>query len=158
MEKSCFEQFLSDVIRVKLVPASACSFAVPFQIGGLTSISGTIGEPALQLSYSGGDADEGEYEQAPTLKQSERREPAGIIVQHELQVPVTAGFSDVRRAVAQLQHKDFHLVLDTSDGESYVCYALPNSSQVLLDEQGTANTATVKVTLQSMSHCLLLQS
>lgn len=157
MEKSCLEQFLTDVIRVKLVPASACSFAVPFQIGGLTSISGTIGEAALQLSYSADDSDEGEYESAPTLKQTERREPAGTIVSHELQVPVTAGFSDVRRAVADLQHEDFHLVLDTSDGESYLCYALPNTSQVLMDEQGVSNTATVKVTLQSMSHCILIQ-
>lgn len=157
MEKSCLEQFLADIVRVKLIPASACSFPIPFQIGGITTMSGTLGQAALELSLAASEGDDGEYETAPVLKQTERREAAGTIVQHELQVAVTAGFSDVRRAVADVQHKDFHLVLVTSDGDQYLCYALPNTAQVLMDEQGVGNTATVKVTLQSMSHCILIK-
>ena len=166
MIQDCNEQILNDVVRVDLVPAELCDLAVPFQVSGLTEMSGTknqggqqvsrIGAAALSLAYSVTDGDDGEIDSAPTLKQSEKRQAAGIVVSHDLQVPVTAGFEATRIAVNALNTKDFHALLTTDDGTKYLCYALPNTSSVLLDEQGIDSQSTVKVTLQSMSHVIRL--
>ena len=166
MIQDCLEQILDDVVRVDLVPASLCDLAVPFQVSGLTQMSGTkteggatvsrIGAAALSLAYTVTDGDDGEIDSAPTLKQSEKRQAAGIIVSHDLQVPVTAGFEATRIAVNALQTKDFHVVLTVSDGTQYLCYSLPNTSSVLLDETGINSQSTVKIALQSMSHVIRL--
>ena len=93
---------------------------------------------------------------APYLKQTEKQQAAGIVVTHDLQVPVTAGFEATRIAVEGLQTRHFHVVLTTDDGVRYLLYSLPQSSLLLLDEQDVNQKATVKVTLQSMSHVIRL--
>jgi hypothetical protein len=95
-------------------------------------------------------------ESAPSLKQSEKQQAMGVVVSHDLQVPVTAGFEATRIAVEGLQTRHFHVILTTDDGTRYLLYSLPGSSLLLLDEQGVNATATVKVTLQSASHVIRL--
>jgi hypothetical protein len=80
----------------------------------------------------------------------------GIVINHDLQVPVTAGFETTRTAVQGLQTRHFHVVLTTDDGTRYLLYSLPGSSLLLLDEQEVNQKATVKITLQSMSHVIRL--
>jgi len=168
MEQNCLEQVLNDVVRVDLVPASACDLAVPFNVGGLTETTGVkqvegetvsrIGDALLSLAYNVQDGDDGEIESAPTLKQTDKQQAAGIIVTHDLQVPITSGFQATREAVSLLLGIDFHIVLTTSEGTCYLCYGLPNTSSVLLEEQGIDQSTTVKATLQSMSHVIKLLS
>ena len=168
MEQNCLEQVLNDVVRVDLVPASACDLAVPFNVGGLTETTGVkqvegetvsrIGDALLSLAYNVQDGDDGEIESAPTLKQTDKQQAAGIIVTHDLQVPITSGFQATREAVSLLLGVDFHIVLTTSEGTCYLCYGLPNTSSVLLEEQGIDQSTTVKATLQSMSHVIKLLS
>jgi hypothetical protein len=162
------EQVLNDVVRVDLVPASACDLAVPFNVGGLTETTGVkqvegetvsrIGDALLSLAYNVQDGDDGEIESAPTLKQTDKQQAAGIIVTHDLQVPITSGFQATSEAVSLLLGIDFHIVLTTSEGTCYLCYSLPNTSSVLLEEQGVDQSTTVKVTLQSMSNVIKLLS
>lgn len=165
MIQNCNEQLLDDVVRVDLVLASECKINIPFQIA-LTEMAGTrvvngspvdiIGAPGLSLAYNVQDGDDGEIETPPVLKQTDKQVAAGIVVTHDLQVPVTAGFEATRIAVEGLQTRHFHVVLTTQDGVRYLLYSLPNTSLLLLDEQDVNRTATVKVTLQSMSHVIRL--
>lgn len=161
----CREQILDDVVRVDLVLASECEFPVPVQVA-TTTMAGTmvvggetvdrVGAAGLSVAYMVQDGDDGEMDSAPVLKQTERSESAGVMVTHDLQVPVSAGFEATRTAVRGMQGRDFHAVLTTMDGSRYLLYAVPNGSQVLLDEQDVNQKATVKVTLQSMSHVIRL--
>ena len=155
MIQNCNEQLLDDVVRVDLVLASECKIGIPFQIAktdmpGTRVVNGSpvdiIGAPGLSLAYNVQDGDDGEIDSAPYLKQTD----------HDLQVPVTAGFEATRIAVEGLQTRHFHVVLTTDDGVRYLLYSLPNTSLLLLDEQDVNRTATVKVTLQSMSHVIRL--
>lgn len=165
MIQNCNEQLLDDVVRVDLVLASECKIDIPFQIA-LTEMAGTkvvggsptdiIGATGLSLAYNVQDGDDGEIDSAPVLKQTDKQVAAGIVVTHDLQVPVTAGFEATRIAVEGLQTRHFHVVLTTQDGVRYLLYSLPNTSLLLLDEQDVNRTATVKVTLQSMSHVIRL--
>jgi len=165
MTQNCNEQVLDDVVRVDLVLASLCDLSVPFKVK-LTEMAGTkrvsgevvdrIGAPELSIAYAVKDGDDGEMDSAPSLKQTEKRQALGIIVNHDLQVPVTAGFEATRTAVEGLQTRHFHVVLTTDDGTRYLLYSLPGSSLILLDEQSVNQQATVKVTLQSMSHVIRL--
>lgn len=165
MIENCKEQILDDVVRVDVVLASECDFAVPFQIS-LTEMSGTktvdgqvvdrIGAPGLSLAYNVQDGDDGEIDSAPSLKQTEKQQAMGIVVNHDLQVPITAGFEATRHAVKGLQTRHFHVVLTTQDGMRYLLYSLPNTSLLLLDEQSINQKTTVKVTLQSVSHVIRL--
>lgn len=165
MIQNCSEQILEDVVRVDLVKASLCDLPIPFNIkvqemAGTKVVDGQtvdrIGAASLSLAYSVQDGDDGEIDSTPVLKQSEKRQTAGIVVTHDLQVPVTAGFQATRTAVAEMQEEDFHVVLTTGEGERYLCYALPNTSQVALDEQGVNQQMTVKITVQSVSHVVRL--
>lgn len=165
MIQNCNEQLLDDVVRVDLVLASECKIDIPFQIAktdmpGTRVVNGSpvdiIGAPGLSLAYNVQDGDDGEMDSAPVLKQTDKQVAAGIVVTHDLQVPVTAGFEATRIAVEGLQMRHFHVVLTTQDGVRYLLYSLPNTSLLLLDEQDVNRTATVKVTLQSMSHVIRL--
>lgn len=165
MIENCKEQILDDVVRVDVVLASECDFAVPFQIS-LTEMAGTktvdgqtidrVGAAGLSLAYSVQDGDDGEMDSAPTLKQTEKQQAMGIVVNHDLQVPITSGFEATRHAVKGLQTRHFHVVLTTQEGVRYLLYSLPNTSLLLLDEQSVNQKTTVKVTLQSMSHVIRL--
>lgn len=165
MIQNCNEQVLDDVVRVDVVLASLCKFDIPFKIA-LTNMTGTytdggvtkdrIGAPGLSIAYDVQDGDDGEIDSAPTLKQSEKQQAMGIVVNHDLQVPITAGFEATRIAVEGLQTRHFHVVLTTQEGTRYLLYSLPGSSLLLLDEQDVNQKATVKVTLQSMSHVIRL--
>ena len=101
MIQNCNEQLLDDVVRVDLVLASECKIDIPFQIAktdmpGTRVVNGSptdiIGAPGLSLAYNVQDGDDGEMDSAPYLKQTEKQQAAGIVVSHDLQVPVTAGF------------------------------------------------------------------
>lgn len=169
MIQTCREQILDDVVRVDLVPASECHFAIPFQVGlsemAVANLSGwtpqstshaVIGQAGLSLAFSVQDGDDGEMDSAPTLKQTEKQAAAGVVVTHDLQVPVTAGFEATRVAVRGLQTRHFHVVLTTQDGTRWLLYSLPCTSLLLLDEQDVNQESTVRVMLQSMSHVVKL--
>ena len=166
MDINCLEQFLNDVVKVELVLASACDFDVPCQVSGLTQISGSktvggeqvsrIGTPALSLGLNLNGQMNGELDNTPSMKQSEKRMPSGIVVSFEFQLPIIYGFDSTRTAAKAINTKDFHVVLTTDEGSRYLCYALPNTSSLLLDEQGVNSELTVKVALQSMSHAIAI--
>jgi len=165
MIQNCNEQVLDDVVRVDVVLASLCDLPVPFKVK-LTEMEGTkrvsgevvdrIGAPGLSIAYAVKDGDDGEMDSAPSLKQTEKQQAMGVVVSHDLQVPVTAGFEATKIAVQGLQTRHFHVVLTTDDGTRYLLYSLPGSSLLLMDEQNVNQQATIKITLQSASHVIRL--
>lgn len=166
MIQNCNDQVLDDVVRVDVVLASLCDLEVPFQVrctemASTKTVDGQtvsrIGAPGLSIAYNVQDGDDGEMDGAPTLKQTEKQQALGIVVNHDLQVPVTAGFEATRIAIEGLQTRHFHVVLTTQDDTRYLLYSLPGSSLLLLDEQEVNQKATVKITLQSMSHVIRLR-
>lgn len=166
MIQNCYEQLLDDIVKVQLVLAANCDMAIPFQVSGIDVMDGfkteggqqvdRIGAAAVSIAYTTTEAEQGELLQTPVLKQQDKRVPAGITVQHTLEVPIAAGFKEVRAAVAACQTQDVHVVLTSDAGVRYVLYAIPGSSSVLVDEQGVNQTTTLKVQLTSMSHVIKL--
>ena len=170
MIQTCEEQILDDVVRIDIVPASACHLPVPFSIAMATmSISNldqwtpqstdheAIGKADLSIAYEVQDGDDGMMESAPKLKQSPKTNQAGVIVSHDLQAPLTAGFEATQIAANLLHRKDFHVILTTAEGTLYMMYSLPDSCEVLLDETDVHQTATLKVKVQSASHVIRLE-
>jgi hypothetical protein len=171
MIQNCNEQMLDDVVRVDIVAASECQLPIPFQVSGLTKMTvpnlsqwrpqtaiAALGSAKLSVSYAVQDGDDGELESAPALKQTEKRVAAGIVVTHDLQVPLTALFQATREAAALVQQTgDFHVILTTQESARYLLYSVPNASSLLLDEQGIGQSATLKLSLQSMSHVIRLE-
>ena len=169
MIQNCNEQLLDDVVRIDLVLAASCHFAVPFQVS-LTEMAvanlsewtpqstdhAVIGQALLSVAYNVQDGDDGEMDSAPSLRQNDKQAADGITVSHDLQIPVTAGFEETKTAVQGLQTRHFHVILTTQDGTRYLLYSLPCTSLLLLDEQDVNQKATVKVTLQSKSHVIRL--
>ena len=166
MIQNCNDQLLDDVIRVDIVLASTCDIEVPFAVPGETVTMGTktvggqtvdrIGPSVLGLAFDTKDSDQGEIASAPSLKQPEKITAVGIVVNHDLQVPISAGFEEVKAALPSVQLKDIHVVLTTAAGTRYLLYSVPGSSSVLMDEQDVNQSATLKVTMQSMSHVIKL--
>lgn len=166
MIQNCYEQLLDDIVKVQLVLASTCDMAIPFQVSGIDVMEGEktvsgqqvdrIGPAVVSVAYTTTASEQGEMLSDPILKQQDKRVPAGITVQHSLEVPIAAGFDEVRAAVASCQLQDIHVVLTSDAGVRYVLYAIPGSSSVLTDEQGLNQTMTLKVQLTSMSHVIKL--
>ena len=133
MIQNCNEQLLDDVVRIDLVLAASCHFAVPFQ-KSLTEMAvenlsqwtpqsanhPVIGQALLSVAYNVQDGDDGEMDSAPSLKQSDKQVTSGIVVSHDLQIPVTAGFEATKIAVQSLQTRHFHAILTTQDGTRYL--------------------------------------
>ena len=111
MEQNCNEQFLDDIVKVQLVLAAECDMAIPFQVSGITVMQGTkdvsgqavdrIGTPVVSVAFDPTLSEQAEILSAPTLKQTEKRVPAGITVQHlhrETRCFCMHGFRQVRTA------------------------------------------------------------
>lgn len=159
MEQNCKEQILDDIVQVDIVAASKCLFVIPFQTAGIITMrenDKTIGPADISILYNVQNDGEWEMDSAPLLKQSEKRSAAGIIVSHDLQVPILSGFESMREATNALHTKDFHVVMTTQEGVRYLLYSLPNSCEILFDEQDVNQSSTIKVSLQSMSHIIRL--
>lgn len=166
MIQNCYEQLLDDIVKVQLVLAANCDMAIPFQVSGIDVMDGfkteggqqvdRIGAAAVSIAYTTTEAEQGELLQAPVLKQQDKRVPAGITVEHSLEVPVVTDNSELRTAVESCQLQDVHVVLHTAAGDRYLLYAVPGSSSVLLDEQDVAQQFKLKVQLTSMSHVIKL--
>ena len=166
MIQNCYEQLLDDIVKVQLVLAANCDMAIPFQVSGIDVMDGfkteggqqvdRIGAAAVSIAYTTTEAEQGELLQAPVLKQQDKRVPAGIIVEHSLEVPVVTDNRELRTAVESCQLQDVHVVLFTAAGDRYLLYAVPGSSSVLLDEQDVAQQFKLKVQLTSMSHVIKL--
>lgn len=166
MIQNCYEQLLDDIVKVQLVLAANCDMAIPFQVSGIDVMDGfkteggqqvdRIGAAAVSIAYTTTEAEQGELLQAPVLKQQDKRVPAGITVEHSLEVPVVTDNRELRTAVESCQLQDVHVVLFTASGDRYLLYAVPGSSSVLLDEQDVAQQFKLKVQLTSMSHVIKL--
>lgn len=170
MIQDCLEQILDDVIRVDLVLASTCHFGVPFLVSKesitvsdlsnwtpQSSSHAVIGKAELSVAYDEQDGDDGLMEPAPKLKQPSKTVAWGLMVSHDLQVPVVRGFETMAQAAKHLHRRDFHVILTTAGGTMYLLYALPNTSEVLLDETDVHQEATLKISLKSASHVIRLE-
>lgn len=169
MIQNCTEQILDDVVRVDLVPAEACHFSIPFSVSlaemavanladwtPQSTTHAVIGKADLSVAFNVEDGDDGLMEASPTLKQSQKTTQSGPLVTHDLQVPLVGGFDATQIAANLLHRRDFHALLTTDSGERYLLYGVPNGSEVLMDAVGVRQTATLKITVLSASHVILL--
>lgn len=160
---NCNEQFLNEVIHIELVPSANCSLTIPFNVGELTDMPGMngttdrIGTPSMVIDVNEVEGCAGILDSAPTLKTTEKPQAAGYLRQHDLSIPIMADYEEVRKARASLNGVDFHVILKTAAGTRFLLYALPNTSQVSVEDQfGGDAKQTVKVSLQSMSAMIRL--
>ena len=155
---------MQDVTRIDIMPREALKVALSFNIPDVTSTVVTTSEDEaltderlyadslLSLNESGGNDVDAMMNESVTHKVTEKREMGGVIRTHTLQVGIEIGYQAVREHLKKLQDADFHVVLSTCNGERYLAYALPGTSQFTMDEQkGQSVQMNVKATLMSVS-------
>lgn len=163
-QEECQELLMQDVVRIDFMPTTALNIGIPFSIPNITSVAATMADGSeltderlfaaslLSLNMIGEDTSDAEMEEGVSHKVTEKRDVAGTIRTHTLQIPIEIGFQAIRDKEAALQAADFNIVLTTGDDDRYLVYALPGSSSFSVDEQmGQAVQMTVKASVQSMS-------
>ena len=163
-QEECQELLMQDVTRIDIMPQTALKVSVPFGVPNITEAAVTMSDNSaltdaklyidslLSLNLSGDATVDAEMGEGTTHKVTEKRDAAGIVRTHSLQIPVEVGFQTVRQQQKALQQTDFHIILTTYDGTRYLAYALPNTCQFVIDDQmGETVQMTAKVTAQSMS-------
>ena len=148
----CKEILLEDIIEVSFYLASNVNCSVPFGVPGVNEMTGTIsGDPVLTISVAASD-DADAVMETPTLKVGEKREAAGLLRSHDLQINVEQGFDAVKQAADGLSGADIAAVLKDYDGNRYIIHALPNSTLYSYEDgRGSSHTGTVKLSAQSPS-------
>lgn len=150
--ENCKEIILNEIVHIELIPTSLCTMPIPFRVAELTAMQNcVIGTPVMTLDVNESGAD-AMIQSAPTLKTSEKPQAAGYIRDHTLQVPVFAGYEEIRQKKGLLTGIDFYVILRTAAGTEFLLYTLPNSSSLAVDDQiDSESKQTVKITLQSAS-------
>lgn len=154
----CKEILLEDIVEVSFYLASNVSCSVPFGVPGVDEMSATIsGNPVLTISVTGGDNVDAVMV-TPTLKVTEKREVAGLVRNHDLQINVEQGFDAVKQAADRLSGEDVVAVLKDYDGNRYIIHALPNTSLYSYEDgRGSSHTGKVRFTAQSLSHLVKMR-
>lgn len=158
MKENCNELIMEEVIRIDLFRSNECQLPMPVNVPNITQMSNvTLPTPILTVNYSGEDNAQGVIEQPPTLKVAEKYQAAGHIYQHDLQAAITDGQREVRESVTSLGGDDAYMVLTTVDGTRFLCYTLPNTTQIVVEEQlSSQRAATLKASMKSASGIILL--
>lgn len=153
----CKEILLEDIVEVSFYLASNVNCSVPFGVPGVNEMTATIsGDPVLTISVTASD-DADAVMETPSLKVSEKREAAGLLRSHDLQINVEQGFDAVKQAADGLSGADIAAVLKDYDGNRYIIHALPNSTLYSYEDgRGSSHTGKVKFTAQSLSHLVKL--
>lgn len=148
----CNEYFLKEIVRIDLIPCSDCYVYVPWNVPGLIDITcPSVGDSVLALGLSCDDLT-AKVEEPPTLRAVPSRQAFGTKYEHELSAQVKDNILCVRAAAKELEGVDFNMIVTTLDGTHYLCYAMPNTCQITIDEQkGRTSTLTLKAKLASMS-------
>lgn len=148
----CNEIYMHDVVRVDIVPSERCRISMPFNVPGIVEIfDPDIGMPALSMGLEGDDFTV-VIDNPVAVKDTVQRQPAGYIHNISMNVVCQQGFSDIREAQKELQGVDFNVVLTTADECKYLCYALPNTSSMVNDDQmGSDSSINVKISMSSLS-------
>ena len=170
MEQNCNEQILEDVVRVDLVPASECHLPIPFSVVGITEMAipnlsdwrpqtaiASLGAAELSIAYNVQDGDDGFIESSPKLTQTPKTELSGLVITHDLQVPVVGGFEATEKAANFLHRRDFNVILTTQNDGLFMIYSLPNTCEVLLPESNIRQEGTLKISTKSRSHVIRLK-
>ena len=158
------ELLMAEVTRIDIMPTGALKVSVPNNVPNqseaeVTMADGTalteaklFTDSLLSLNLGSDAPADAEMQEGLTHKSAEKRDSAGIIRTHTLQVPIESGFQAIRDKEKALQDVDFHILLTTVNGNRYLAYELPNSSQFSIDDQmGQTAKMTVKATVQSLS-------
>lgn len=169
MIQNCLDQILTDVVRVDLVPASDCQLPIPFSVAGLTEMTipnlsdwhpqtaiTALGVAQMSIAYDVQDGDDALMEGAPRLTQTPKTVQSGIVITHELQVPIVAGFATTEQAASLLHRRDFHVILTTEGDGLYMLYSLPNTCEVLMPENNIHQDSTMKVSVKSKNYAIKL--
>ena len=155
---------MDDVVRIDIMPMTALKVGVPFNVQNITEAVVKMADDTsltnaklytdslLSLNLGSDELTDAEMGEGVSHKVTEKRDMAGIVRTHTLQIPVELGFQAVRNKQKALQQTDFHIVLTTYDDSRYLAYALPNTCQFTIDDQmGQTVQMTAKAVVQSMS-------
>lgn len=155
---------MQDVVRIDFMPTDAIKVGIPFNVQNITETTVTMDDDEaltdiglytdslLSLNLSGDATVDAEMKEGLSHKVTEKREVAGVVRTHTLQIPIEVGFQTIRQQQPALQQNDFHIILTTDGGERYLAYALPNTCQFSIDDQmGQQAQMNLKAVVQSMS-------
>ena len=163
-QEECQELLMQDVVRIDIMPIAAIKVSVPYNIENVSAAVVTMADGAaltdaklfaaslLSLNLTVDELADAEMQEGLTHKVSQKRDSAGMVRTHTLQVPIESGFQAVRDKDNVLQETDFCVLLKAVDGTRYLAYEVPNTCQASIDDQmGQTAKMTLKVSLKSMS-------
>lgn len=158
MNENCKETYLEGVVDAYIYAANSVKIPVPFNVAQQQTVSGcTFGTPVLHIATSGEDdmiAD------SISAKVTSNIDGNGAVYTHEITVSVTQNPDLVRQAHKNLNGLYCHVVLQTSDGSRYICYACPGT--FLFNPTFTMSDSSVSVSsiisLKSMSNAIKIIS
>lgn len=169
--EQCQELIEREIVRVDIMPTTALKVSIPFNVQNITNAVVTMADDSeltdaklfidslLSLKMADDGTVDAEMQDGVSYKMTEKRDIAGMVRTHTLQIPIESGFDVIRVKEAALQHAEFYVVLTTGDGSRYLLYSVPNTSQFSVEEQIAQNvTMSVKVSLQSMSDIIRIGS
>ena len=154
---SCNEFFLDDVAMIDIYRSSDVQLSAPVTVPVVASLTAAFtAPPLLSLAYSiGGDDTMQEIDTAPTLKVSSKLEAAGRTYTHDLQLSLNGDIYKVREMERQLGTDDFYIRYTFANGQKKMTVALPNTSQLTIDEQA-GGTHTVKLSATSLNPLVVI--
>lgn len=163
-ELQCQEVFMQEIVRIDFMPTNELVVSIPSGVPNLTQASVTLANSVaitddglkdksfLSLNLTGDSTVDAEMQPSLTHKVTEKRETAGVVRTHTLQVPIEAGFEAVREKESPLLDQDFYILLKDMEDNRYLVYSLPGSCKFAFDDQkGQTSTMTLKVTVESLS-------
>lgn len=169
--EECQELLMQDIVRIDFMPVTVLKVGIPFNAQNITEAIVTMSDGAelsdselytdslLSLNLNGDALADAEMKEGLTHKVAEKRDVAGVVRTHTLQIPIELGFQTIREQQKALQQNDFHIILTTYGGERYLAYALPNTCQFSIDDQmGQTAQMNLKAVVQSMSGFIRIQA
>ena len=170
-EEQCQELMMQDVVRIDFMPTNAIKVGIPFNVQNITETTVTMADDAaltdiglytdsmLSVNLAFDPTVDAEMKEGLSHKVTEKRDVAGIVRTHTLQIPIELGFHTIREQQKALQQNDFHIILTTYGGERYLAYALPNTCQFNIEDQmGQTAQMNLKAVVQSMSGFIRIQA
>ena len=161
---------MQDIVRIDLMPTNELVVAIPSNVSNLTQVSVTLAnnvaitdarlkaKSLLSLNLTGDDTVDAEMQPAISHKVSEKRETAGVVRTHTLQVQIEAGFEEIRSKEEPLLEQDFYILLKDISDIRYLVYSLTGSCKFAIDDQkGQTSVMTLKATVESLSGFIKIQ-
>lgn len=124
---NCKELFLDDIVKISIHPVAGCRFPIPFSVPAITSMTGTLSTPVLEIGYGVNEITA--VEESISAQCSTPTSPNRNMCDIEITASIEGNDDSFADLYIKIGNKDHHVCLHKSDGTRYLCYSLPHTFQ-----------------------------